>query len=199
VKDYNNLFLKVKYLYAKIDYQQEVFQQAKLDFEEYARKFCEENGIKIQVPEMDNETTDVDIRRDNIDFNIEDVETQSDHIKKLFRKIAIMTHPDKLTKLDDYERERKTELFLKAREAAEAGKWFALVDTANTLGIETPKPDEEQLGLLENESESVDKEIKNIEASYAWIMYNLETDEQRKLLMTTYLKVLGVHFGEDTD
>jgi hypothetical protein len=199
VKDYNNLFLKVKYLYAKIDYQQEVFQQAKLDFEEYARKFCEENGIEIEDPEMDNKTTDVDIRRDNIDFNIEDVETQSDHIKKLFRKIAIMTHPDKLTKLDDYERERKTELFLKAREAAEAGKWFALVETANALGIETPKPDEEQLGLLENESESVDKEIKNIEASYAWIMYNLETDEQRKLLMTTYLKVLGVHFGEDTD
>ena len=199
MKDYNNLLLKVKYLYAKIDYQQEVFQQAKLDFEEYAKKFCEENGIEIQDPEMDNETTDVDIRRDDIDFNIEDVETQSDHIKKLFRKIAIMTHPDKLTKLDDYERERKTELFLKAREAAEAGKWFALVDTANALGIKTPEPDEEQLGLLENESENVDKEIKNIESSYAWIMYNLETDEQRKLLMTTYLKVLGVHFGEDTD
>jgi hypothetical protein len=199
VKDYNNLLLKVKYLYAKIDYQQEVFQQAKLDFEEYAKKFCEENGIEIEDPEMDNETTDVDIRRDDIDFNIEDAETQSDHIKKLFRKIAIMTHPDKLTKLDDYERERKTELFLKAREAAEAGKWFALVDTANALGIKTPEPDEEQLGLLENESENVDKEIKNIESSYAWIMYNLETDEQRKLLMTTYLKVLGVHFGKDTD
>ena len=199
MKDYNNLLLKVKYLYAKIDYQQEVFQQAKLDFEEYAKKFCEENGIEIQDPEMDNETTDVDIRRDDIDFNIEDVETQSDHIKKLFRKIAIMTHPDKLTKLDDYERERKTELFLKAREAAEAGKWFALVDTANALGIKTPEPDEEQLGLLENESENVDKEIKDIESSYAWIMYNLETDEQRKLLMTTYLKVLGVHFGKDTD
>ena len=199
MKDYNNLLLKVKYLYAKIDYQQEVFQQAKLDFEEYAKKFCEENGIEIEDPEMDNETTDVDIRRDDIDFNIEDVETQSDHIKKLFRKIAIMTHPDKLTKLDDYERERKTELFLKAREAAEAGKWFALVDTANALGIKTPEPDEEQLGLLENESENVDKEIKDIESSYAWIMYNLETDEQRKLLMTTYLKVLGVHFGKDTD
>ena len=191
--------MKVKYLYAKIDYQQEVFQQAKLDFEEYAKKFCDENGIEIEDPEMDNETTDVDIRRDDIDFNIEDVETQSDHIKKLFRKIAIMTHPDKLTKLDDYERERKTELFLKAREAAEAGKWFALVDTANALGIKTPEPDEEQLGLLENESENVDKEIKDIESSYAWIMYNLETDEQRKLLMTTYLKVLGVHFGKDTD
>ena len=199
MKDYNNLFLKVKYLYAKIDYQQEVFQQAKMDFEEYARKFCEENGIEIEIPEMNNETTDVDIRRDNIDFAIQDVETQSIHIKKLFRKIAIMTHPDKLTKLDDFERERKTKLFLKAREAAEAGKWFALVDTAKALGIETPKPDEEQVDLLQNESESVDKDIKNIEASYAWVMYNLETDEQRKLLMTTYLKVLGVHFGEDTD
>ena len=191
--------MKVKYLYAKIDYQQEVFQQAKLDFEEYAKKFCEENGIEIQVPAMDNETTDVDIRRDDIDFNIEDVETQSDHIKKLFRKIAIMTHPDKLTKLDDYERERKTELFLKAREAAEAGKWFALVDTANALGIETPKPDEEQVDLLQNESESVDKEIRNIEATYAWVMYNLETEGQRKMLMTAYLKNLGVHFGKDTD
>ena len=199
MKDYNNLLLKVKYLYAKIDYQQEVFQQAKLDFEEYAKKFCEENGIEIEIPEMNCETTDVDIKRDRIDFDIEDVKAESAHIKKLFRKIAIMTHPDKLTKLDDYERERKTELFLKAREAAEAGKWFALVDTANALGIKTPEPDEEQLGLLENESENVDKEIKNIESSYAWIMYNLETDEQRKLLMTTYLKVLGVHFGKDTD
>ena len=191
--------MKVKYLYAKIDYQQEVFQQAKLDFEEYAKKFCEENGIEIEIPEMNSETTDVDIRRDNIDFAIQHVETQSIHIKKLFRKIAIMTHPDKLTKLDDYERERKTELFLKAREAAEAGKWFALVDTANALGIKTPEPDEEQLGLLENESENVDKEIKNIEASYAWVMYNLETDEQRKMLMTAYLKNLGVHFGKDID
>ncbi len=199
MKDYNNLFLKVKYLYAKIDYQQEVFQQAKLDFEEYARKFCEENGIEIEIPEIDSKTTDVDIRRDRIAFNIEDIKAESAHIKKLFRKIAIMTHPDKLTKLDDYERERKTELFLKAREAAEAGKWFALVETANALDIQTPKPDEEQIGLLNSESEIIDKDIENIEASYAWIMYNLETDEQRKLLMTTYLKVLGVHFGKDTD
>ena len=199
MKDYNNLFLKVKYLYAKIDYQQEVFQQAKLDFEEYAKKFCEENGIEIEIPEMNDETTDVDIRRSDIDCNIADVKTQSTHIKKLFRKIAIMTHPDKLTNLDDYERERKAELFLKAREAAEAGKWFALVETANALGIETPKPDEEQVDLLNSESENIDKDIKNIEASYAWVMYTLNTDEQRKLLMTTYLKVLGVHFGEDTD
>ena len=199
MKDYNNLLLKVKYLYAKIDYQQEVFQQAKLDFEEYANKFCEENGIEIEIPAMDNETTDVDIRRDNIGFNVEDVETKSIHIKKLFRKIAIMTHPDKLTKLDDYERERKTKLFLKAREAAEAGKWYALVETAIALGIETPKPDEEQFDLLNAESDSVDREIESIEATYAWLMYTLNTDEQRKLLMTTYLKVLGVHFGKDTD
>ena len=199
MKDYNNLFLKVKYLYAKIDYQQEVFQQAKLDFEEYAKKFCEENGIEIEIPEMNSETTDVDIRRERIDFNIENVEVESVHIKKLFRKIAIMTHPDKLTKLDDYERERKTELFLRAREAAEAGKWFALVETANALGIQTPKPDEEQIGLLNSESANIDKDIENIEATYAWVMYNLETDEQRKLLMTTYLKVLGVNFDKDTD
>jgi len=199
VKDYNNLFLKVKYLYAKIDYQQEVFQQAKLDFEEYARKFCEENGIEIEIPEMNSETTDVDIRRDNIGLSIEDTEAESAHIKKLFRKIAIMAHPDKLTKLDDYERDRKAELFLKAREAAEAGKWFALVETANALGIETPKPDEEQIGLLNSESESIDKEIEDIEATYAWLMYNLKNDAQRKLLMTTYLKVLGVNFDKDTD
>ena len=199
MKDYNNLLLKVKYLYAKIDYQQEVFQQAKIDFEEYARKFCEENGIEIEFPEMDDKTTDINIRRSDIAFNVEDVEAQSIHIKKLFRKIAIMTHPDKLTKLDDYERERKTELFLKAREAAEAGRWFALVSTANELGIETPNPDEEQVGLLNSESESIDNEIESIEATYAWLMYTLNTDEQRKLLMTTYLKVLGVHFGEDTD
>jgi|TARA_R110000824_G_scaffold287497_1_gene475567 hypothetical protein len=199
VKDYNNLLLKVKYLYAKIDYQQEVFEQAKIDFEEYARKFCEENGIEIEFPEMDDKTTDINIRRSDIAFNVEDVEAQSIHIKKLFRKIAIMTHPDKLTKLDDYERDRKTELFLKAREAAEAGRWFALVSTANELGIETPNPDEEQVGLLNSESESIDNEIEGIEATYAWLMYTLNTDEQRKLLMTTYLKVLGVHFGEDTD
>ena len=191
--------MKVKYLYAKIDYQQEVFQQAKLDFEEYAKKFCEENGIEIQDPEMDNGTTDVDIRRGDIDFNIEDVETQSDHIKKLFRKIAIMTHPDKLTKLGEYERERKTGLFLKAREAAEAGKWFALIDTAYALGIKIPEPDEEQLGLLESESKNVDKEIKDIESTYAWIMYNLDTDEQRKLLMTSYLKNFGINLDKDAD
>ena len=58
---------------------------------------------------------------------------------------------------------------------------------------------EEQFDLLNAESDSVDREIKSIEATYAWLMYTLDTDEQRKLLMTAYLKNLGVHFGKDTD
>jgi hypothetical protein len=196
VKEYSNLFLKLKYLYAKIDYQQEVYEQAKIGFEEFATKFCEDNGIEIKQPSSFSEDTSVEIRGDDEISDI-DIEKQSTHIKLLFRKIAIKAHPDKLVKFGEEERDRKTKLFLEAREAAESGQWFTLVDIAQSLGITPPKPDTEQLELLQGESENIDKRIQDIESTYAWILHNAQSEEQRKLIMIAYLKNFDIDLAKD--
>ena len=75
----------------------------------------------------------------------DDEDGKSGVIKKLYRKIASMTHPDKLiaSSLSPGEIERKEQAFIKAKEAYERENWYSLYSIASELGI-TPDDIEEK-------------------------------------------------------
>tara|TARA_Y100000296_G_scaffold86194_1_gene125048 strand:+ start:931 stop:1542 length:612 start_codon:yes stop_codon:yes gene_type:complete len=196
-RKHSNLLLKLKYLYAKIDYQQELFEEAKKEFEEYAKKFCDEHDIDIKEDNLlCSNVTSLDICREQIHKPL-NLDQQSKHIKSLFKKIAVRTHPDKLTKLSDEEKERKTKLFLKAQTAAESDQWFVMLEIAQELGIKTPELDDEQVDLLNQESASIKTGIDNIEGTYAWAFYNEKNERRREKLMIVYLKNFGIDLTKD--
>lgn len=201
-KKYSNLLLELKYLYAKIDYQQEVFEEAKEEFKQFAIEFCNERGIDIEddIAATYSDVTDIDICRDNsYDVSEPNCERQSKYIKSLFKLIALKTHPDKLTKLSEEEKKRKTELFLSARDAAEASQWFVLLEIARELNIKPPEPDGEQHDLLKQELEHVETNIGNIEETYAWIFFNEKNEIRRQMLLISYLRNFGIDLTKDVN
>ena len=151
-RKYNNLLLELKYLYARAEYSDEIYDQAKREFEEYAKTFCEENGIEIEGTLV----------------------------------------PDKLASLSEEEKERKSELFKRARKAVNANQWFILVQIAQELKIQLPEIQEEHVELLEKELKNIKQTIHNMEGTYAWNFFNQEDDMKKRVLMIIYLKNFGI-------
>lgn len=193
-RKYNNLLLELKYLYARAEYSDEIYDQAKREFEEYAKTFCEENGIEIEgtlVP--NNDVTELDFCREQLYDDIElGEDTTNIFCKSLFKKIATKTHPDKLASLSKEEKERKSELFKKARKAVNANQWFILVQIAQELKIQLPEIQEEHVELLEKELKNIKQTIHNMEGTYAWNFFNQEDDMKKRVLMIIYLKNFGI-------
>ena len=90
-----------------------------------------------------------------------------DWAKKLYKKIALATHPDKVTghTLEDELIKR----FLKAGRSYEDGKYEELVAIALDLNIKIDISDEAMHTTLVHQRDSLKQKITNVESSLAWI------------------------------
>mgnify|MGYP001292775726 CR=1 FL=1 len=89
--------------------------------------------------------------------------------KKLFRKIALEIHPDRLVGLPDgAEKNKKKQLFQKSMDALEDNDLIILVSIAIELGIDPPEVSEERLLEAENKIITIKKELQEIESKYVW-------------------------------
>jgi len=101
-------------------------------------------------------------------------------VKKMFKKIASQCHPDKLQDLDDgFEKDKKKELYQKARQALENNDIVLMADVAQDLGVEIPEISEAQLKLTESKIISIKKELGMIESTAVWHWFFTE-DPVRK-------------------
>ncbi len=102
----------------------------------------------------------------------------SDQNKKIFKKIAHETHPDK------NKGKEKTKLFLEAKEAVQDGDWFSLYEICSGLGIEVPDISEAQIVWMEQEIQKLQKMIDTITTTFEWIYSNEGANKDH--LLTSY-------------
>lgn len=95
---------------------------------------------------------------------------KSEELKKLFRRIAAETHPDKVAAsgFSDKEVSKKGRIFKKAREAFNNNNWFMLHSIAIDLDIKMPEPSEQQIQWIEEDIAQVRHKISNIQNLTAW-------------------------------
>jgi hypothetical protein len=86
--------------------------------------------------------------------------------RKLFKKIALMTHPDRVN--DDNLREALQKSFLRASRALESGKLDDLVGVAVELNLDSGLADESLIPLLNTKISSCRNEIEVIEMTDEW-------------------------------
>jgi len=86
--------------------------------------------------------------------------------RKLFKKIALMTHPDRIS--DDDLRENLQKSFLRASRALEEGKFDDLVGVAVELSIDAGLEDEALIPLLKAKIHSCRQDIHKIECTDEW-------------------------------
>ena len=117
-------------------------------------------------------------------------EEKDGNLKKVFRKIALQIHPDKLEKFSDFEKQFKTKLFEKARDAFQKNDYYAMVEVADQLNIELPPPTQEQIELMKKTNKGLEKEINVLKNSVVWGWYHADEENEKEKIMDKYIDYL---------
>jgi hypothetical protein len=164
--------------------------------EKKKRAETEEGGQEEQRSLVKNKETFVDgqtgqefyLNPDEIEDNDGD-DDKSKVIKKLYRKIASETHPDKLiaSGFSQAQVERREGMFKKAKEAYERENWYTLYSIAIDLGISPGDIDEKQISWIEEDIKLTMGRISRIGQLFVWVWYT-SSDEQKERVMDQYFK-----------
>jgi len=177
------VFFELKYVGEEYNETKEVFEDSKLDF-----NFRLEQLRPISHKKNTQENTSVSTpRQDDIyDDSLEDCGNSPSAptwAKKLFHKIALKSHPDKILKLDDeHEREFLSDAYSRASDLYESENYIDLLEVAFDLNL--------NLGFISNEHvENIKKritekkhEISEMRVSFYWIWSQSSFDQQEELL-----------------
>lgn len=104
--------------------------------------------------------------------------------KKLFRKAAIICHPDKLnSELSIREFEFMKSCYEQLTEANDSNDWGMLLKVSIELDIDIVELDDEELQNISNKIEDMKSSISHYEKSMAYFWYNQKDEEQKKLYL----------------
>jgi len=141
---------------------------------------------------------------DNIlesDFTTEEAEEDEEQheesasdaeLKKLFRKVVVKCHPDKLgADVSDVERIRIAELYDQAIEAHDDKNWALMIIVAIKLGVELPAEADDMLEQIQENAIELEQKISKETSSVVWQFYHADEEEKAKILQN-YLKNLAM-------
>ena len=109
------------------------------------------------------------------------VKMKDTELKKLFRRIAALTHPDKVSARGGSEEEaaRLESIFKKARSAVERENWFVLYTVAIDLGLEMEEESERHIHWIEQDIKNTRRLIEVLANRTYWLWYLAEDETAR--------------------
>lgn len=122
----------------------------------------------------------------------EDEKQMYDIFSKLFKKLALHIHPDKLnhSSLTQEEKDDMLNMFTKARAALEEHRYFVLLNYAEKLNIPLPKNYKQQQRWMKKEVVMVRDKIADQMKSYNYMFADSDTDQQRDKLIRQFIQQL---------
>lgn len=122
---------------------------------------------------------------------------------RLFKKIALVIHPDKLLSNDEFsarEKRKMSVLFSEASAALEKRKYFVLLEIAEELEITLPKNYAQQTRWLKKEMKVIRTQLGKKQMTYNYMFAEAETDEQRDILIRKFMnQIFGIIVPLATD
>ena len=111
-------------------------------------------------------------------------------LKKLFRKIVVKCHPDRMpSDLSEVRTLELIDLYERAVEAHSDQNWALMVIVAIKLEVDLPEEAEEKISEIEEEIAEIENKISSATNSAAWQWYHSE-EEAREKLINNYLSIL---------
>lgn len=111
-------------------------------------------------------------------------------LKKLFRKIVVKCHPDKIPgDLSEVRTLELIDLYEKAIEAHDSQNWALMVIVAIKLEIDLPEEAEEKISEIEKDVEDLENKIEEATTSVPWQWYHSSEDLKEKIV-ENYLNLL---------
>ena len=120
-------------------------------------------------------------------------------VKKMFKKIALQCHPDKLEEMEDgFEKLKKQELYQKARQALENNDIIMMASISSELGLEIPEITHAQLKATEQKIATIKKELKMIESTAVWQWFFTEDKDIKDKILKQIFDAMYGHYNVRT-
>lgn len=174
------LIQEYEFLSTESEYVKEIVDENKSIFLDVVQETRKTLNIPIPEPKIPNNE---DIKNDIIDEkrpnNVS--ESTKSKVKKIYREIAKLTHPDRTNS------EELVEVYRKATISADN---FNILDLFQ-ICIELKIPielDMEDIDVLNFLIKIKKDDIKKIEASFIWLWLNAKTEEEKNKLVEMFIK-----------
>jgi hypothetical protein len=201
------------FLQADLEFHENIMEDAELTFQAAIREVIEglsaEDRLRLtNLIEIEKEdhiqsllkkdpelaATEEKIIEDKLETEIDnDISDSSDPktagLKKLFHKIAGITHPDKAQArgIPKKESERLETLFKIATDAYQNQNWYALYSLALSLNIEISELSERHIIWIEDEIRQTQSQIRALENLLPWIWFH-GADHIKELALQDYFR-----------
>lgn len=133
---------------------------------------------------ISDDTEDTPNEPEDIEENEEEIKNKKhlSQIKKLYREIVKLTHPDKI------KNSKLNELYLKATKYYDDGNKIGIYAVCNELEIPYEISDDD-ISLIYDQITNYKNKISFIESTYTWKWYNCEDEAQKNQILLNYIKM----------
>jgi cob(I)alamin adenosyltransferase len=145
-----------------------------------------------EISHSDKEIPNQDSNHESFEDDTPGAEKRaSPEVRKMFKKIASICHPDKIHDMVDGPIKRKLEkLYQRARAALEDNDFFDMLFVTQELDLEEPEVTEEQISQVENKINTVKQELNHLESTVAWHWYFAKDEATRQKILKKVFEVL---------
>lgn len=178
------LVTKLSALRSELQTSKEIIDIAKSELQDIYRERNKNKDQPDTEPASSKSSPVINEKGTSEDFTMEDNPTAEKlpdpDVKKMFKKVALMCHPDKLQDLEQSPNKSRLEsLYQRARQALDDNDFFGLFSIYQELNMDLPDLSPQQIVLLQNQINAIKKELNHIESSIAWGWY-FEEDKNKK-------------------
>jgi len=146
----------------------------------------EKERLEKTINDPEEEIQDIKENSEETEDKKEKSSGKNPDVKKIYRKIAEKSHPDKTGD------NTHADIFSAAAEAYKSNNVAKLLDLAALLNIEFTDLSEDTINILENNITSVNKYIHNKKTSTGWKWHTSKSDEEKVEIITFILKTEGI-------
>jgi len=178
-RKWKSLTLKVEHLRLEVEERDELLKQFEGDFNKKLLELVDGlNGEEpVEETAVSTQTNVIDDGAPPPEVEPKKGEELPDDIKKLWKSIAALTHPDK-TKNDP----KKTKLYLEAAKAVNEGSIDEIIRIAIELDIEVPEASTASVNKLETIAKDLQQKISEAEMSVLWQWGNAKDADKQKIM-----------------
>lgn len=167
----------------KLDAMKQKQEEIKKELEEKEKMDdSDDNNEDDKKDDIENERTD-DIEEDLSDWENEEVVEKSPKLKRLYRDIVKLTHPDKIKDED------LNNIYLKATEAYEIDDLPEIYKYCDTLNIDYDIDDEDDV-LFEKKINHYREKVGWLESTFTYQWYYANDEKQKENVVLNYIKNL---------
>ncbi len=187
------LFKELEYMESDFEYRNEIISEADSDFISQVNIFLDQHPDlkKIYDEKIDNHI------QQNIIKNTEDVielfnndmeeiiiyeETKLPKVKKLYREIVKLTHPDKVDK------KSLNDLYLIATKYYDNNDQIGIYKVCSELDIDYELEEEDNY-IIESKIEDLKRKIKFLESTFTWQWINTKEDKEKTEMLINYIRM----------